>query len=146
MRGINRVTRDIVPVTAMKTYAVAAPLATHWRAATCVEVDCPNHLHGWVTRVDERTELGVSQAIYVRSQAGRRYREERDEGGLTVFTFEAGQTCFGQHRTPIGRPELFIVRDGDHRGNPTGNRRVHQRPEDWVEDFALHQSRLADQA
>ncbi len=146
MRSLNRVTRDIVPVTAMKTYSVVAPTATHWRDATCEEVTCANHESGWRTKVDESTDLGMRQAAYIRKQSGRRYREERDEVGLTVFTFEAGQRCVAQHRAPVGRPELFFVCDGDHRGNPTGNRRVHVRPEDWVEDFALHQDRLADQA
>jgi hypothetical protein len=37
------------------------------------------------------------------------------------------------------------VRDGDFRGNPTGRRRMHASGADWVEDFAEHQAKLADQ-
>ena len=41
-----------------------------------------------------------------------------------VFTFEAGQQCFTQHHVP-DRPQFFVVRDGDWRGNPTGQNRLH---------------------
>jgi hypothetical protein len=45
----------------------------------------------------------------------------------------------------VGRPELFIVRGGDYRGNPLGTpTRVHARPEDWVEDFSTHTQAIAD--
>lgn len=144
MRPLNRVTPR-VPVQAMQSYEIAAPAGTHWRPATsCAEVECGAHLHGWRSVFDESTELGRQQADYVRRQSGRAYREERDERGLTVFTFEAGQNCFalGKHQVRTGRPELYVVRGGDWRAN-TGVIRRHTRPEDWVEDFAEHQDRIA---
>lgn len=135
-----------LPVQAVKTYQVLTPVHTHFRAATCAEVDCPQHLHGWQTPIDESTELGQQQAWYIRNQSGRRYTENRDLlPGVTVFAFQAGQRCFAQHKARLDRPELFLVRDGDWRGNPTGNKRQHTRPEDWVEDFATNQQQLADQ-
>lgn len=145
------------PPEAYKTYRVAAPLPSHWRPATCEEVDCPSYLQGWKTVIDEATELGQRQAHYVRSEClddaaanrpavggRRRYREAR-EAGLTVFTFEPGQRCFATHSQPLEREPLYVVRGGDWRGNPRGiPARVHQRGEDWVEDFASHQQKLAD--
>src|SRR5258708_3372715 len=126
-----------LPAAAMKTYQIAAPLATHWRPASCEEADCLAYLHGWQTSVDESAELGQRQADYIRSAAKRHYSERRAETGLTVFTFEAGQACFGQHRVPNTRPERFLVTGGDFRGNPLGTPpREHVRPDDWVEDFA----------
>ncbi|QIP87637.1 hypothetical protein GLX30_30455 [Streptomyces sp. Tu 2975] len=86
--------------------------------------------------------LGRDQAAYIRHKAGRTFREQRRGDGLTVFRFEAHQRCFAEHKT---RPELYAVRDGDWRGNPTGRARQHQRPIDWVEDFGEHQQRIADQ-
>ena len=66
--------------------------------------------------------------------------------GLTVFTFEPGQDCFAQHRVPLERDPLFLVRGGDWRGNPTGLQPYrHHRGEDWVDDFADHQDRIARQ-
>lgn len=137
-----------LPAGHMKTYGIHSPQATHFRAATCAEVDCPQHLNGWSTAIDEATELGQEQAYYIRNGSGRRYTEDRNKmPGVTVFTFEAGQTCFGsaRHQAPLGRPPLFVVRGGDWRGNPTGERRQHANAADWVDDFATHQDKLADQ-
>lgn len=138
---------------AMKTYQVTSPLTTHFRETSCAEVDCPNHANGWVTAVDESTDLGARQASYIRrtcrpavapSAPGmRRYTETRTEAGWTAFRFDAGQECFGQHRLPLDRPEIYIVRGGDRRGNPRGERYLHHDAEGWVEDFAEHQDSLA---
>jgi hypothetical protein len=72
-------------------------------------------------------------------RAGRPFTE-RTEDGEIVFTFQPGTPCFrvSTHRVKTGRPELFIVRDGDWRGNPTGQHRRHTRPEFWVEDMSEH--------
>ncbi|PXY27436.1 hypothetical protein [Prauserella muralis] len=144
MRPINRVDPKM-PMQAMKTYSIIAPEETHWRQATCAEAGCGHHLRGWRTTVDERTDLGQFQADYIRKSSGRAFSEHRDDSGMTVFTFEPGQACFAaaQHRVRVDRQELFVVRGGDHRGS-TGLIRQHTRPEDWVEDFAEHQTKLAE--
>lgn len=135
-----------LPPEAVKTYTVAMPLQTHWRPATCAEVDCEAYLRGWRTIVDERTELGQRQAHYIRHDRSRRHNESRmDPDGVTVFTFEAGQTCFREHRAQLGRPQRYIVRGGDWRGNPRGEFREHTRPDDFVDDFAEHQGKIATQ-
>jgi len=135
-----------LPVNTMKTYTISAPKNTHFRPATCEEVDCKHHREGWVSAIDESTDLGKAQAYFIRNKSGRHFKENRDQApGLTMFVFEAGQRCFAQHDMRLDRPELFIVRDGDHRGNPTGRSKQHARPDDWVEDFAEHQQTLADQ-
>ena len=128
-----------MPVTAYKTYQAVLPLATHWRAATCEEAGCGYYLAGWQTIVPAGSEL---EAL-VRG-SGRRFTEAAQPGGLIEFTFPAGQACFraAAHRVPTGRPERLFVRDGDWRGNPTGQVREHTRPQDWQEDFAGHQDRL----
>jgi len=66
------------------------------------------------------------------------------EDGLCVFTFYPGQQCFTQHHVS-DRPQMFVVRDGDHRGNPTRRQRIHSQGKFWVEDFAEHQAKLAEQ-
>lgn len=137
---MNRIEPNMGPE-AYKTYRIASPQATHYRSATCDEVDCPAHEHGWQSVIDEATELGQRQAHYIRRESGRRYREERNELGLTAFTFEAGQACFGQHQLQI-RPEMYFVADGDWRAS--ANLRQHTRAADWVEDFGEHQQRIAD--
>lgn len=155
----------------VQTYAIDSPLATHTKAASCADVDCLNYANGWATVVDERTEQGQRQAGYIRRACvrdsatlrpdvlggRRRYTEvARAEqvpaidladalaSGLTCFWFPPGQECFAEHRVPLDRPELYVVRAGDWRGNPTGWRRDHTRPEHWVEDFSEHQQALHD--
>jgi len=135
-----------MPVTAYKTYRIASPVSTHFRPATCAEAGCGAYLNGWTSTIDETTVLGQQQAHYIRKQSGRGYREERLPSGLTQFTFDAGQRCFANdHQVRLDRPELYIVRGGDWRGNPTGESRQHQNAQDWIEDFGEHQQRLADE-
>ncbi|MFI6251516.1 hypothetical protein [Streptomyces sp. NPDC051016] len=129
---------------AYKTYEVRSPLTTHFRPATCADVGCLHYLNGWQVRVETLTE----DLLHAARNSGRRYVEQHIADGETWLVFEAGQPCFkaGQHRAPVGRAPLYLVRDGDHRGNPRGTKaRLHQRPENWVEDFAEHQQKLADE-
>jgi hypothetical protein len=131
-----------MPATSYKTYQILQPVETHWRDATCAEAECEAYLRGWQTAVDESTELGQKQARYIRKVAGRGFTEAR-VGPATTFTFEPGQRCFrAPHRVPLGRPEIFVVRDGDWRWG--ANARRHANATDWVDDFGEHQQRLAD--
>lgn len=110
----------------------------------CEQAGCPYWTTGWDTIIDENTDLGATQAAYFRSgMSGRTFRELGKTGeGLTVFRFEAHQRCFEEHETV---PEIFAVVGGDFRGNPRGTpARVHSRPDDWVEDFALNQAAIID--
>jgi hypothetical protein len=136
-----------LPVTAVQTYRIVRPRGNRlmWnRDVPCARADCQAYEHGWITRVDEATELGKRQAHYIRHEA-RRSHTEALEGGLTVFTFSAGQECFaGKHDVATEADPLFIVRDGDWRGNPSGRRRTHRNGVEWVEDFGEHQQNLAD--
>lgn len=133
----------------LQTYRVVSPLDTHWRVGTCEEDHCEYYLHGWRSVFDENTELGAHQAAYVRSDRTRRHVETRElveappgepaASGVTrtVFTFEAGQKCFGSHRVPLGRPELYLV-------DSNGSRRVHSGPDAWRDDLCTNQARLAE--
>lgn len=139
MQQLNRIQPQL-PASAMQTYAIVSPRDTTVVAA-CEQVGCAAWRYGWDTQVDESAELGQRQAAYIRTQSHRTFREMRD-GALTVFRFEPHQRCFAEHRT---RPEVYGVRDGDWRGNPTGRRRMHATAADWLEDFGEHQALIADQ-
>lgn len=135
-----------VPVAAMQTYSLIRPAGSSWwRPATCEEIDCAPYLYGWRTSVDQMTPLGNHQARYIRLESGRKFSEHFDETtGLTVFEFVAGQPCFaaGSHRRAVEREPLYVVRGGDHRGNPLNRRRIHDAGEHWVEDFAENQDKI----
>jgi hypothetical protein len=131
-----------LPVTAVKTYQVSTPQSTHWRSATCTEIDCQNYLNGWRVRIEGLTDAQKHAVTH----SGRKFTVMRLAADQGWYVFEAGQPCFRshEHKLPTGRPSLYVVRDGDPwRGNPRGTSpRVHTRPEFWVEDFAEHQQRL----
>lgn len=131
MQSVNRI-EPALGVGAYQTYEIRAPRDVRLRSA-CEQTSCPAWRQGWESVIDESTPLGQGQAAYIRTRSGRTFREQRTEAGLTVFRFESGQRCFAEHRT---RPDIYLVRDGDWRGNDTGRQRQHTRPEDWVEDMA----------
>lgn len=140
MQSVNRI-EPAMPVGAYQTYSITSPQDVQVKAA-CEQVGCEAWRYGWESAIDETTPLGQRQAAYIRTQSGRTFREMKRADGLTVFRFEPHQRCFAEHRT---RPEIYLVRDGDWRGNPTGRQRQHTSPDDWVEDFGEHQQRIADQ-
>lgn len=140
MQMANRIDPNL-PVGAYQTYSISAQRDVAVVAA-CEQVGCAAWQYGWESKIDESTQLGQQQAHYIRHVSGRTFREQKTGDGLTVFRFEAHQRCFAEHRT---NPEIYLVRDGDWRGNPTGRRRQHTRPADWVEDFGEHQQRIVDQ-
>lgn len=136
MTGPFRI-QPAMPVHAYRTFGISKPLATHWRPATCEEVQCEAFVNGWITRA--QTD---EQAAYIKRHSGRSFIET----AKNVFQFKPGQTCFAaaDHKVPLEREGIYVARGGDWRGNPTGERRVHARPADWVEEFAEHQDMLAD--
>lgn len=130
-----------MPSESYVSYQIVAPLATHFRPATCEEVRCSHFLDGWQIRVEGLPE----QMLHTATHSGRRYRTVHVAAGETWLVFESGQACFkaSTHKTRLDRQEFYYRRPGDWRGNPTGERPyMHQRPDFWVEDFAEHQDKL----
>jgi hypothetical protein len=135
-----------LPAHAMKTYELRQPLATHFRVATCAEVDCPQWAHGWQTGFDLTDAEQVGLANWVRNRSGLIFTFVQLETRV-VFSFPQGQQCLRSrvrpHRLPLDRDPIALVRGGDWRGNPRREGRKHVRLDDWVDDFASHQDRLA---
>jgi len=130
------------PAAAYQTFQIASPLETHWRPATCAEVNCEQHLHGWRVRLD-----GLSDADrWAIHNSGRHFVRHDVAAGETWLVFEPGQDCFAaaEHRVPLGKPELYVVRGGDWRGNPTREFRQHTSAESWVDEFAANQDKVAE--
>lgn len=149
------------PPEAFKTYEVRAPISTHFRAALCEEIECAEHMNGWVSAFDESDPDQVAQANYVRNFSGRHFTEHRGmrvpsvdgaghkivldaAGPLTVFQFPAGQMCFraDDHRVPLEREPLYVVSDGDWRRSRVI--RHHANGDDWVDDIGEYMDKVAD--
>ncbi len=113
-----------------------------WRRATCAEVECPGYVHGFALRIDEATSLGQAQAAYLRADTSRRRaREYRDEVGLTVFEYAPGQRCTSdsddEHRVPVERDPLFILRDPSRGRRQVGHTR-------WLDTLHENVDRYAE--
>lgn len=132
-----------MPASSYKTYQILQPIQTHFRDASCQEVDCEAYANGWTTTIDTGTDLGKKQANYIWLHSGRHFAFVQN-GTKVTFTFAAGQKCFRQHKVSLERDQIYVVRDGDWRGNPRGTApRRHSNAADWLDDFADHQARLS---
>jgi hypothetical protein len=133
----------LMPAASYKTFAVVWPSATHWRSATCEEVGCRAWAYGWTTTVPAGSRL----EHLVRTSGRHPTSEHTNPDGTISFVFAAGTACFESagHRIRVRPEPLYVVRDGDWRGNPRGTTpRRHANARDFVDDFATHQDRLAD--
>ncbi len=127
------------PPQAYKTFGMSMPARTHRRRATCEEVMCLPYLNGWRTILP----LGSEHVDVVRSLRGRYSFTEGLDDGLVTFTFPPGQACFkaSEHTIQLDRPAHFYVAHGDFRGY-VQSPRVHQRSQDWVDEFANHTDKI----
>lgn len=134
------------PAQAYQTFQIATPRGPEFqRPATCQDVDCEAWRCGWVTRVPVASDLEHTVRL---ARHQHPWVSETEDNGERVFTYAPGTPCFqaSQHRQAVrpDLPQLFVVRGGDWRGNPTGARRVHQRPEDWVEHLQEETGKISD--
>ena len=91
-------------------YKASRPLPTHWRKATCQEVDCEQYLLGWQTIVDITTDLGKKQYNYIVNSSGRK-GSGNQKGNLVTFTFTPEQNCFKEHKLPLERNPILTVQN-----------------------------------
>jgi hypothetical protein len=141
MRKMNRIA-PLGKVQDYRTFQIIAPASTHRRKATCAEVNCKEYLGGWRVRVEGLPP----EMLHTAKTSGRKFTELHVTEKENWLVFEAGQDCFkaSQHTVPLDKQEIFVARDGDFRGNPTGNVRKHTKPEFWLEDMNENQGRLSD--
>lgn len=123
-----------------KTHAVRSPIATHYRKATCAEVNCTAHRDGWAFH----KETLSPEFLYVATKSGRKFREVHIAPGQTYLVYEPGQTCFEfrSHVLPLDRPELYYVGRGDSRVFNPNKARQHVNAVDFMDDFASHLDRM----
>lgn len=134
-RPLNRIEPKVGPEH-FQTYRIVAPSATHRRRATCAEVDCPRRRHGFRAQFDVSTVAGRENALWVERGNHRPLVYGRKvEGPIVTYTFPAGQDCFDPHSVPLEREPLYIVRGGDHRGNPRGIEPRQLRAADFIDHY-----------
>lgn len=139
----------LVPLHLKKGYVLLAPLATHWRPATCEEVRCRAFTDGFEIVLPDSPGR-VERIAYLRADRSRVSTEWRRPDGAVVFRFPpgtrpfAGATEHENHRVRIDRPEICAVKD--RLTDPASQWVVHDGPnggaDNWVDDFAGHQDKL----
>lgn len=159
--GNNRRVHRLPPKMAShqyRTYRAVSPLSTHYRRATCAEVECDAFNNGWTYR---KADLIRENLLYVVTHAGKRYKEmdlpvsairDPDTGQFvkeversveTCLVFEPGQVCFQapSHRISLERPEFFYTGRGDYRTFSIRNAQKLS-ADDWADSFANHQDKI----
>lgn len=121
-----------------KTHAIRAPLATHFRIASCAEIECTAYREGWNYHKQTMSDI----QLYTVTHSGRRWREMNIAPGFTYIIFEPGQRCFETHRVSVGRPEFFFIGRGDSRVFQT-NKATQYKPNDFVDEWANHLDKIA---
>lgn len=117
-----------------RSYRVHMPHDLSVKVA-CEDAGCDQWANGWETVCDESTPEGALVANWIRSgQSGRTFAEIT--GRPSVFRFDSGQRCFGEHRTRPGR--ALVMRRGRIL-------REHSSLSDLAEDYTEHAGRLAEQ-
>lgn len=129
------------PAHTMRTYQIDQPLHTHYRRATCAEVECSAHANGWAMGFDLTDPKKAAAARWIRDHSGRTFTAQLTPGKV-VLTFAAGQTCFAKHRVPLEREPFYVVRGGDFRGNPTGMVARHKTADTFVDQWDNDLDRL----
>ena len=95
------------------TYQISWNRDTHFRVATCDEVDCPHFINGWVTRV----VIGSPQDHYIKQDTSRKSIGVKIDDATIEYYYESGQKCFRQHQTKVERaPFLTIDQVGKESG------------------------------
>jgi hypothetical protein len=143
-RPLNRV-EPTLPAHLMRTHYILAPLNTHWRRGTCEEAECRPYLEGWGTPAKAFNEEDLSRLRHM----GYKWGVVQIAEGEDHFWFEAGQRCFRSwaepHMVQLERPGIFLVRDGDHRGNPRKTEPVvFSGPDSWADSLNTNLEKLQD--
>ena len=114
-------------------YQATWPKDSHWRQATCKEVDCPQYIMGWVTRVI----VGSDMDDYIKEVSRvRKYKVVR-EGELNAYYFEAGQQCFkgeaGAHYKKLERG-AWLTKNAPNR-HPMFLEQTAMEADRWMDEF-----------
>lgn len=112
------------------------------RLALAQERDCAPHRCGWSTPVAAGSAQEADLKALCAGADGHQRQWSavlKEDNGILRYVFEPGQTCFvaNSHRLPLERLEIFSKRRGDQFVH-LGNRRVYDRPDQWVDDFATN--------
>lgn len=143
---VDRDTGKPLAPEAFTSFAMHAPVSTHFIELPCKVAQCKRYVHGWTTVLDPGREehLLFIQHI-VSGRSGRRYtRGEATPEGYLQFHFTPGQPCFrnSHYQRDESKDELYVVRRGDFRTPYSKRDPKAMSPDLWLETFASNQAAL----
>lgn len=143
---VDRSTGKPMAPEAFTSFAMHAPVSTHFIELPCKVAQCKRYMHGWTTVLDpKRQEHLLFIQHIVGGHSGRRwsYGENTPEGYLT-FVFPPGQSCFrnSHHQRDESKDELYVVRKGDYRTPYSRRDPKAVSFDNWIEAFDNNQTAL----
>lgn len=130
------------PQAAYQTFRARQPLQTHFRRATCAEVDCARFVNGFRIPTVPGTPLGDRQAYLIR-ESGARHVTVRQPGGVVDYVFPPGTMCFERHFRSLFREPLTAITRGDHRTPRAARAPRVMAAAEWLDRFRAHQDKIA---
>lgn len=129
----------LMPFYAYKSYRFLKPRKTHWRRATCEEVECKFYRDGWRFPLMGATQ----QQIHDATHSGRSYKLVQVSPNEQYLEFAPGQPCWNAHKheLPIEREPIYLRQCGDFR-QYMGRPYQHKNIEFWIEDMQEHQDKI----
>lgn len=117
-----------------RTFGASSPLKTHYRPATCQEVNCQAYANGWSFDV-----AVLSKAAYYKvTHAGKHYRKVTLSPTQQYLVFSPEQPCFDSHVVPLDRPEILYTGRGDWRIFNRNHARVIKSADEFADRFGTH--------
>lgn len=132
------------PARLFKGYQIQAPYTRVFRERiTCEQAECPDYVNGWMVPAQALTAQHWADI----RRLGYSWKRFDVSASERYIAFEAGQRCFrADTHTRLVRDPLFIEHKGAKWGpRHFGDGRQHT-ADTWVDSFATHQDKLADEA
>ncbi len=98
------------PLPSQDHHKAVSPVETHFRPATCEEVDCPDWFNGFDAFISTDDE---ARLYYIRydPRCGQQFVETQESEGLVRFRFPPGQRCFKayDHKIRLDRAPIYLL-------------------------------------
>lgn len=143
-----------LPAHRRKTFVYDTPSDTHYRKATCAEVECSKYANGFAIPITPSQDIEAFEGTL--KQAG--YTFARGEGpehlaaeypaGTRWLVFPPEQRCLesfkNPHRIALDHDPIVSIRGGDFRMF-TGDNQHFNRVDDWVDALQESTQRLHEE-
>jgi hypothetical protein len=130
------------------SYRAIAPIGSHFRDATCAEVNCDKYVNGWWIALNPKDETHQQTVIDLKERTNLKYKTMQHidpvngkPNGFIRYEFYPGQECLQNtinktrynqswHKVSLERPVITIKKEH--------NRYVKKEHSQWVDEMDDH--------